>query len=312
MTVRVRRGRRGGMAALALLAGASLLRSSMAVSAPRSNPAHTLNLRLENGKADPAPDAAIGKWVSEGLPAKNWKLAEAALTVPPRGIRDGLSLLALVVKVGGDRPRPVLTNAVTSEQLVSALGVELGKDDRVKPTGMLWTGMRFQVVRIEHVVETTPVTVPFETLIQYSKAMDPSEVRVTAKGQMGTAVWTWRVTYRNGREIGRVLLSENVLTPPVDEVLLKGKPASGAHGSQIGQASWYDFCRIDGDYAAHLTLPFGTVVTVTNLDNGKTVIVVINDRGPYGVPGRIIDLCDSAFSQIAPLSQGVANVQIAW
>ena len=300
------------MAALALLAGASLLRSSMAVSAPRSNAAHTLNLRLENGKADRAPDATIGKWVIEGLPAKNWKLAEAALSVPSRGIRDGLLLLALVVKVGVDRPRPVLTNAVTSDQLVSALGIELGKDDRVQPTGILWTGMRFRVVRIEHVVETTPVTVPFETLIQYSKAMDPSEAKVTTKGQMGTAVWTWRVTYRNGREVGRILLSENVLTPPVNEVLLKGKPASGAHGSQIGQASWYDFCRIDGDYAAHLTLPFGTVVTVTNLDNGKTVTVVINDRGPYGVPGRIIDLCDSAFSQIAPLSQGVANVQIAW
>ena len=54
MTVRVQRGRRGGMAALALLAGASLLRSSMAVSAPRSNAGHTLTLRLENGEADRA------------------------------------------------------------------------------------------------------------------------------------------------------------------------------------------------------------------------------------------------------------------
>jgi rare lipoprotein A (peptidoglycan hydrolase) len=40
--------------------------------------------------------------------------------------------------------------------------------------------------------------------------------------------------------------------------------------------------------------------------------VVINDRGPYGVPGRIIDLCDSAFAQIAPLGQGVADVRITW
>ena len=310
MTVRVQRGRRGGMAALALLAGASLLRSSMAVSAPRSNAGHTLNLRLENGEADRA--RASDKWVIEGLPAKTWKLAEAALTVLPRQSRDGLSLLALVVKVGDDRPRPALTNAVTSDQLVAALGVELGKDDLVRPAGTLWNGMRFQVVRIEYAVETTPVTVPFETLIQYSKAMDPSETKISNTGQMGTAVWTWRVTYRNGREVGRVLLSEKVLTPPVDEVLLKGKPASGAHGSQIGQASWYDFCRINANYAANLSLPFGTVVTVTNLDNGKTVTVVINDRGPYGVPGRIIDLCDAAFSQIAPLSQGVANVQIAW
>src|SRR2546427_11529489 len=115
MTVRVRRRRRGGMAALALLAGASLLRSSMAVSAPRSNSTHTLNLRLENGEADRARDAAAGKWVIEGLPKKNWKLAEAALTVLPKEIHDGLSLLALVVKVGEDRPLPVLTNAVTPD-----------------------------------------------------------------------------------------------------------------------------------------------------------------------------------------------------
>src|SRR2546428_5986970 len=106
MTVRVRRGRRGGMAALALLAGASLLRSSMAVSAPRSGAAHTLNLRLENGKPDQARDAAA-KWVVEGLPAKNWKLAEAALTVLPKESHDGLSLLALVVKIAEDRARPI-------------------------------------------------------------------------------------------------------------------------------------------------------------------------------------------------------------
>jgi len=51
---------------------------------------------------------------------------------------------------------------------------------------------------------------------------------------------------------------------------------------------------------------------VRNLDNGKTVTVVINDRGPYGVPGRIIDLCKPAFAAIAPLGQGVANVEITW
>jgi rare lipoprotein A len=64
-------------------------------------------------------------------------------------------------------------------------------------------------------------------------------------------------------------------------------------------------------HAAHKTLPFGTVVTVTNLDNGASVTVTINDRGPF-VDGRIIDLCDGAFAQIAPLGQGVANVRITW
>lgn len=60
--------------------------------------------------------------------------------------------------------------------------------------------------------------------------------------------------------------------------------------------------------AAHKYLPFGTIVEVTNMANGKSVQVKINDRGPYG-PGRIIDLSSSAFAKIADLSTGVVNVQ---
>ncbi|TMK83342.1 MAG: septal ring lytic transglycosylase RlpA family lipoprotein, partial [Actinobacteria bacterium] len=62
--------------------------------------------------------------------------------------------------------------------------------------------------------------------------------------------------------------------------------------------------------AASPWLPFGTRVTVTNLANGRSVAVVINDRGPFG--GRIIDLSQEAFSRIAPLGAGVCQVRIAW
>lgn len=61
--------------------------------------------------------------------------------------------------------------------------------------------------------------------------------------------------------------------------------------------------------AAHRTLPFGTFVKVTNLDNGKSVVVKINDRGPF-VAGRIIDLSKSAFGQIGELSEGLLRVEI--
>lgn len=60
--------------------------------------------------------------------------------------------------------------------------------------------------------------------------------------------------------------------------------------------------------AAHKTLPFGTMVEVTNLANDKTVQVKITDRGPYG-PGRELDLSESAFTSIANRSQGVINIQ---
>lgn len=60
--------------------------------------------------------------------------------------------------------------------------------------------------------------------------------------------------------------------------------------------------------AAHRTLPFHTVVRVTNLENGKSVDVRINDRGPY-ITGRVIDLSRSAFETIAHPGQGVVYVQ---
>ena len=105
------------------------------------------------------------------------------------------------------------------------------------------------------------------------------------------------------------VLTEDVITPPIAQLELRGiRPVVGV---EQGQASWYT-CPNPGLFAANLSLPFGTQVTVTNLDNGKSVTVVINDRGPYGVAGRIIDLCSTAFEEIAPLGQGVANVEISW
>jgi rare lipoprotein A len=61
--------------------------------------------------------------------------------------------------------------------------------------------------------------------------------------------------------------------------------------------------------AAHKTLPFGTRVRVKHLSSGRSVDVVINDRGPY-VAGRIIDLSKAAAGQIGMTGQGVARVSM--
>lgn len=61
--------------------------------------------------------------------------------------------------------------------------------------------------------------------------------------------------------------------------------------------------------AAHRQLPFGTKVKVTNMESGKSVVVKINDRGPF-VSGRVIDLSRSAFSSISDLDRGVVDVRI--
>jgi rare lipoprotein A len=61
--------------------------------------------------------------------------------------------------------------------------------------------------------------------------------------------------------------------------------------------------------AAHKTLPMNTVLRVENLDNGKSIIVRVNDRGPF-VKGRIIDLSNKAANEIDMVRRGTANVRI--
>jgi rare lipoprotein A len=78
--------------------------------------------------------------------------------------------------------------------------------------------------------------------------------------------------------------------------------------TQQGGASWYDYRPGE---CAHVSLPKGTVVTITSLENGASTTCVVTDRGPYEA-GRIIDLDRATFAQIADISQGVVQVEISW
>ena len=95
----------------------------------------------------------------------------------------------------------------------------------------------------------------------------------------------------------------------------------GPRPYQVGTASWYgeDFdgkATASGEpydmldfTAAHLTIPLGSYVRVTNLHNGRSVVVKINDRGPV-VPGRIIDLSYNAARALAIDSRGLQQVRL--
>ena len=78
------------------------------------------------------------------------------------------------------------------------------------------------------------------------------------------------------------------------------------HGRKTANGERFDMNKLT---AAHRTLPFGTVVEVTNLSNGKKVIVRINDRGPF-TKGRIIDLSYAAAKEIGILQSGTARVRL--
>jgi rare lipoprotein A len=102
-------------------------------------------------------------------------------------------------------------------------------------------------------------------------------------------------------------------------------PASGAEAlsstfRQVGRASWYRGSRklftANGEHfdarrltAAHRTLPFNTKIRVTNLENSRSVVLRVNDRGPY-IRGRVIDLTSAAANLLDMKHDGVARVLI--
>jgi rare lipoprotein A len=78
------------------------------------------------------------------------------------------------------------------------------------------------------------------------------------------------------------------------------------HGRMTANGERFDMRELT---AAHRTLPFGTVVRVTNLNNGREVRVRINDRGPW-VKGRIIDLSRGAAKKLDMIRDGIVPVRI--
>jgi len=119
--------------------------------------------------------------------------------------------------------------------------------------------------------------------------------------------------------------SPKTYAPKTKPYTVMGKryyPLKTAAGyDEVGKASWYgkDFhgkktangqiYNMYGVSAAHKTLPLGTQVRVTNLENNRSVVLVINDRGPF-VHGRVIDLSYGAAQKLDTVEKGVAKVRI--
>ena len=87
---------------------------------------------------------------------------------------------------------------------------------------------------------------------------------------------------------------------------ISGKASYYWQPQRVASGGWFNPNAMT---AAHKTLPFGTKVRVTNLNNGKSVVVTINDRGPY-IAGRIIDLSKAAAHSISMQGSGVVPVNM--
>jgi hypothetical protein len=334
--------RRAGVVAVALLAGASILRASTSAAFALSNdtaadpvPSPTQPAPHPSPQALALPsDTFAGSSSATGLSSGDPNLPGTlmapsvdglwAVRVHAKSIRAAASLMlrsrlmdgassgtvvVVGVRLGGGKKETVVTNAATVGQLLRAMGVRLGAHDAVQPGSRapLVGSRRIRVTRVRRETRTVAVSIPFQTVIRYSADLSTGQRVLNRSGAPGRGERTYLLTYRNGKLVSQTTVATRIVVAPVPQIVLQGT-AQHAPGSKIGIASWYG---CSGYHAASPFLPFGTVVTVTNVENGRSVNVVINDRGPYGA-GRIIDLCSPAFAAIAPLDQGLAKVRTTW
>lgn len=160
-------------------------------------------------------------------------------------------------------------------------------------------------------------------LVNEQKLVEMDEKTILPDTTKDQAKDTLQATNRLRRQVNNA--------PPLKEIVGKPKPEPQTEPQKVavgpvtfqfqGSASWYGpgfhgRLTASGERfnqyvmtAAHKTLPFGTKVRVTNLNNGTSVIVRINDRGPF-TPGRVIDLSSAAARVLGMIQSGVAPVKV--
>jgi uncharacterized protein YabE (DUF348 family) len=204
---------------------------------------------------------------------------------------------------------------ITAETLSNSIGdallengISLGRLDKVVPNKNLRPSAEEKIVvtRINEEEITVSESIDFKITTKKDAKLGWREKKIETPGEKGAKEIKYKVTYKNGKEISRIMLSKEILKEPVTQVETQGTYVKTGKADK-GQATWYSYQG--GMYAASLTIPKGGYAKVTNTANGKSIIVQINDSGPYG-KGRIIDLDKVAFQKIAPLGAGVIGVKV--
>lgn len=254
------------------------------------------------------------KTVGEFLVAKKLSLMEGDSVFPSEeeALFSGVHITIVrahemtVVVDGGEQT--FRTQATTVGQALAGSMITIDEDDIVKPNRETFaaSGIKVVIIRVQIEEQLVEKPVAFEKKVSEDNKLSWRKTVITQKGEKGIDRLTYRVSKYDGKEVNRKLLKTERVKEPVTEITTQGTSVKVGKGHS-GAASWYAFTGTLS--AANPWLAIGSYVRVTNVENGKSVIVRINDRGPFA-PGRIIDLDKVAFQKIASLGQGVINVKM--
>ena len=232
----------------------------------------------------------------------------------PVGPASDTGVTVTVTVIHDGRSDSVTTQARSVGELIQEMGLHLSSLDKITPstTASLTGVTTIRLVRVTQTTERQSITVAFRQLTKSSDKVELGTESLGQGGANGLTVKVFRQTFQDGRLVSTVLVSTNVVRAPRDEIKLIGthQPPFTSHGgSETGMATWYGTTGLS---AASPTLPFGTVVKVTNVATGRSINVVIRDRGPFAGSDRVIDLSPTAFAQIGALGSGVISVTVQW
>lgn len=198
------------------------------------------------------------------------------------------------------------TTLRTVRQLLDAERIMIEENDLItpEPERALTDDVKISITKVDIREEITQKSIPFETKESEDSALSWRKRLVSQKGEKGIREITYEIISHDGKIIKKTQKKSIVTKEPVPEIVTQGTKVEVGK-KHTGLGSWYRFTGTLS--AANPWLPIGSHVRVTNVANGKSVIVRINDRGPFG-KNRIIDLDAVAFEKIASLGAGIIEV----
>jgi len=162
---------------------------------------------------------------------------------------------------------------------------------------------KITITRVAETEITQKEEIDFKTITKKDPELEKGKTRAENSGKKGVRELVYNVRRENGVEISRTLARTNLISEPSNRIIYEGTKVIVLG---TGLATWYDL--VDGLTAASNTLPYGTMVHVVNVENGRSVDVKIVDHGIKG--GAIIDLSKEAFEKLSALGKGVISVRL--
>lgn len=235
------------------------------------------------------------------VPGLNWPIS-------PYSNVSMVSLKELSIKVD-EEEREVETTRRTIEKLLQDEKIKLNPFDIVEPglNELVQDKEEIVITRIEKKNIVEEEAIEYETIIEGDKKLTWKKQKTKQEGKDGLKEVEYELVYKNGELISKTKLATKILKEAQSEIIVEGRKIE-IESTQKGLASWYSW---SGQMkCASVRYPRGTWLRVTSKDNGKQIIVQVNDYGPDPGTGRVIDLDKVAFEKLMSPGAGVINVKI--